>query len=146
MDKGEFYIIKQEVLPKVFQKVIEAKFLLETGKVTTVNEAAERVGISRSTYYKYKDAVFSFTEGSRGKIITLALILDDLPGVLSNVLNIIARSRANILTINQNIPIHGMANATISIDTREMEYSGEILMQTIYECPGVRKIDIIAQE
>ena len=126
-NKTTFYLVDASVLPEVFTSVVKAKRLLKLGKVNTVNEAVKAVGISRSAYYKYKEAVFPFTEGTRGKILTLALVLEDVPGVLSSILNIIAEARANILTMNQNIPVHGLANVTISIDTKELREDTDYL-------------------
>ncbi len=146
MDDNVYYIVKRDVLPEVFHNVIKAKLLLATGQAATVNDAVKMAGISRSAFYKYKDSVFSFSEANRGKIVTLALTLLDLPGVLSSILNSIARRRGNILTINQNIPIHGTANVTISIDTRLMEDDLEGLIHDLSALNGVQKIEIIGQE
>ncbi len=145
-NKTTFYLVDASVLPEVFTSVIKAKKLLKLGKVNTVNEAVKAVGISRSAYYKYKDAVFPFTEGTRGKIITLGLVLEDVPGVLSSILNIIAEARANILTMNQNIPIHGVANVTISMDTKELREDTDYLISVLSEQRGVQKIEILAKE
>jgi chorismate mutase len=141
-----FYIVNREVLPEVFHNVMKAKKLLATGEAGTVNEAVKKVGISRSAFYKYRDSVFSFSEANRGKIITLSLTLLDLPGLLSNILNEIALHKGNILTINQNIPIHGVANVTISVDTRQMEYDQERLIRDLNEIKGVQRIEVIGQE
>ncbi len=145
-DKEIFYIVGKNVLPDVFKGVIEAKYLLKTGKATTVNDAVKLAGVSRSAFYKYKDWVFPFTEGIRGKIITISLVLQDVPGVLSGILNMIANANGNILTINQNIPIHGIAYVTISIDTNDMDDGEDTLIQTIRDSEGVQKIEILAQE
>lgn len=145
-EKSVFYIVNPGVLPEVFQHVVKAKKLLKTGQASTINEAVKMVGISRSAFYKYKDAVFSFSEGSRGKIITLALTVSDIPGILSGILNIVADEKGNILTINQNIPIHGTANVTISVDTNQMREGQENLINSLSELNGVQKIEIIAQE
>ncbi|MGI6113568.1 MAG: ACT domain-containing protein [Mahellales bacterium] len=145
-NKTTFYLVDASVLPEVFTAVIKAKKLLKLGKVNTVNEAVKAVGISRSAYYKYKEAVFPFTEGTRGKIITLGLVLEDIPGVLSSILNIIAEARANILTMNQNIPIHGVANVTISMDTKELKEDTDYLISVLSEQRGVQRIEILAKE
>ena len=115
-DKAKYYIVEYSVLPEVFLKVVEAKKLIETEKVLTVQEAVDKVGISRSSFYKYKDSITPFYEYSRGKTITLSLKVDDEPGNLSNVLNVIANSECNILTIHQSIPINGVADISISIE------------------------------
>lgn len=141
-----FYIVNREVLPGVFHNVMKAKKLLATGEAGTVNEAVKKVGISRSAFYKYRDSVFSFSDANRGKIITLSLTLLDLPGLLSNILNEIALHKGNILTINQNIPIHGVANVTISVDTRQIEYDQERLIRDLNEIKGVQRIEVIGQE
>ena len=144
-EKSVFYIVNPGVLPEVFQHVVKAKKLLKTGQASTINEAVKMVGISRSAFYKYKDAVFSFSEG-RGRIITLALTVSDIPGVLSGILNMVADEKGNILTINQNIPIHGTANVTVSVDTKQMSDGQETLINSLSELVGVQKIEIIAQE
>ncbi|WAM34493.1 ACT domain-containing protein [Caldicellulosiruptor morganii] len=141
-----YYIVEESVLPEVFLKVIRAKELLEKGEVKAVNEAVKVVGISRSAFYKYKDCIFPFFESSRGKIITLALVLQDIPGILSKILNIISETNANILTINQNIPLGGVATVTISIRTSEMTKSVKELIQEIEKVNGVKKIEILGRE
>lgn len=144
-EKSGFYIVQGEVLPEVFRHVVEAKRLLKTGAAATVHEAVKQAGISRSAFYKYKDAVFSFSEGTHRKIITLSLELKDEPGVLSGILNAIAAYQGNILTIHQNIPIHGIANSTISVDTREMLESQEVLLESLAGQNGVLHIEVLAQ-
>lgn len=126
-----YYIVEESVLPEVFLKVVKAKELLEKGEVKAVNEAVKMVGISRSAFYKYKDCIFPFFESSRGKIITLALVLKDIPGILSKILNIISETNANILTINQNIPLGGIATVSISIRTSGMTKSVKDLILEI---------------
>ncbi|MDI3534318.1 MAG: chorismate mutase [Thermosediminibacterales bacterium] len=145
-DTTTYYIIKAEVLPEILKKTLKAKRLLKKGKAATINEAVKMAGMSRSAFYKYKDSIFPFFEVSRGKIITLALTLEDQPGVLSNILDNIARAKGNVLTINQNIPIQGIANVTISIRTAGMQESGEELIKSIQKIEGVQNVDILAQE
>lgn len=141
-----YYIIKADVLPEILKKTVQAKELLKKGEVATVNEAVKKVGMSRSAYYKYRDHVFPFYEASEGKIVTLSLILEDIPGVLSSVLNAIAKMQGNILTINQNIPIHDIANVTVQIRTANMKRDVEELIHQIEKIDGVKKIEILAQE
>ncbi|MGB9813111.1 MAG: ACT domain-containing protein [Thermovenabulum sp.] len=145
-DTKGLYIIKEEILPEVLKKTVKAKELLKTKAVKTVNEACERVGISRSAFYKYKDYIFPFYEASLGKIITLSFILEHKPGVLSGILEEIAKARGNVLTINQNIPIQGSASVTISFDTKELSKNIEELLEILEQKPGVQKIEILAQE
>jgi len=145
-EKSGFYIIKDEILPEIVKKTVKAKELLKSGKARTINEATEMVGMSRSAFYKYKDYIFPFYEASLGKIITIALVLEHEPGVLSSILDEIAKAHGNVLTINQNIPIGGMANVTISFETGNLTKNIEELIQVIQSKRGVNKVDIIAQE
>lgn len=140
------FLVDSSILPEVFSKVVEVKRLLTKYPGKTVNEAVKEVNISRSTYYKYKDYVFPFYETSRGRIITLHFVVEDIPGILSNILNQIALSKANIVTINQNIPINGLADVIISIETKNMEISIKELMDNISSIEGVRKHAILARE
>jgi len=145
-EKRGFYIIKDEILPEIVRKTVKAKELLKSGKVRTINEATEKVGMSRSAFYKYKDFIFPFYEASLGKIITIAMVLEHQPGVLSRILDEIARAHGNVLTINQNIPIQGLANVTISFETGDMAKNIEELIEEIQSKSGVQKVDIIAGE
>jgi chorismate mutase len=147
MNKNSIYfLVDSTVLPEVFYKVIEVKKILSKGIVRTINEAAKEVGISRSAYYKYKDFVFPFYETSRGKVITLFFVVEDFSGILSSIINQIALAKANILTINQNIPINGLADVTISIETAGMVKDIKELMDEIGKIEGVRRQDILARE
>jgi len=146
VQKGGFYIVKAEMMPDIFKKTVKAKELLKSGKAKTVNEATETVGMSRSAYYKYKDYIFPFYEASMGKIVTISFILEHIPGVLSSILDEIAKARGNILTINQNIPIQNMANVTISFETGNLNKNVEELLEIINNKEGVHKLDVIAQE
>ncbi len=141
---AKFYIVAAEALPEVFIKVAEAKRMLQTGEVRTVGAAADQVGISRSAFYKYKDAVQPFQDMKSGRIITFHAMLKDNPGVLSTVLSIFAASGANILTINQSIPINGCAALTVSAETSDMEMSVEELIHRLGEAGGVVKIEVLA--
>jgi len=144
-EKDKFFIVDKSVLPEVFLKVIEVKTILEKGKIKTVQEAVATVGISRSAFYKYRDNIFPFYENTRGKTITMYLQLEDISGLLSNVLNLIADAGANILTINQNIPLNGMANVTITVETGKMNEDIGSLMETLEFLDSVKKIEIIAR-
>lgn len=141
-----YYIVKSEALPEVFLKTIEVKELLKRGEASTIFEAVEKVGISRSAYYKYKDDIFPLYEMNTGKMITIAIMLDHSPGVLSEVLNQIAQSRASVLTINQNIPVHGVANVTISLELKDMMTHIDKLIQALEKTQGVKKVNILAKE
>lgn len=147
MDKNSTYLlVDSSVLPEIFLKVIEVKKILGKGVIKAVNEAVKEVGISRSAYYKYKDYVFPFYETSRGKVITLFFVVEDFAGILARIINRIANAKANILTINQNIPINGLADITISIETEGMNQDIKELMQDISTIEGVRRQEILARE
>ena len=144
MEKKKYYLVSAEALPEVFIKVAEAKRMLQVGEADTVGEAARLVGISRSAFYKYKDAVQPFQNMRAGHIITFYALLKDIPGVLSNYLSIFAGSGANILTINQTIPTTGCAGVTISAETSEMVDGLEELMSRAAAAQGVLKFEILA--
>ena len=120
----KYFVVKQKAIPEVLLKVVEAKRLLESENVLTIQEAVDAVGISRSSFYKYKDDIFPFHDNSQGTTITLTFQMDDEPGILSDVLKIIAEYRANILTIHQSIPINGIASLTLSIQV--LQTTGDI--------------------
>ena len=144
MEKKKYYLVSAEALPEVFIKVAEAKLMLQVGEADTVGEAARLVGISRSAFYKYKDAVQPFQNMRAGHIITFYALLKDIPGVLSNYLSIFAGSGANILTINQTIPTNGCAGVTISAETSDMVDGLEELMSRAAAAQGVLKFEILA--
>ncbi|MDD6024717.1 MAG: ACT domain-containing protein [Oscillospiraceae bacterium] len=145
MDKlPKYYIVEAAALPEVFLKVAEAKRMLDSGEALTVNEATKATGISRSAFYKYRDAMMPFQNLMAGRIITFQLMLKDRTGVLSGILSIFAYNGANILTINQNIPTNGCAVLTISAETGEMHISVEDLLKRMGNLDGVIKAEIIA--
>ncbi|MGN8895388.1 ACT domain-containing protein [Flavonifractor sp. HCP28S3_F3] len=139
-----YFIVEASALPEVFLKVAEAKRLLETGEVDTVNLAARRVGISRSAFYKYKDAVQPFNDMLHGRIVTFQILLKDEPGGLSSVLRIFAQSGGNILTINQAIPVNGCAAVTIGAETSGLQTSLEELLEQVQGQEAVLRCEILA--
>ena len=139
-----YFIVEADALPEVFRKVAEAKRLLETGEADTVNVAAQRVGISRSAFYKYKDSVRPFRDMLHGRIVTFQILLKDEPGELSSVLHIFARSGGNILTINQAIPVNGCAAVTIGAETSGLSLSLEELLERIRRQQAVLRCEILA--
>jgi len=141
-----YYIVNASVLPEVFSKVIETKALLRTGRAKTINEAVRTAGISRSAFYKYKDYVFPFYETNKMKLVSIALMLEHIPGVLSKVLDAIAEVDGSILTINQNIPINEVAMVSISFETANMKKDVEELILEIESIPGVKSLNIISRE
>ncbi len=147
MDNGStYFLVDRIVLPEVFSKVIEVKKILGLGRIKTVNDAVKEVGMSRSAYYKYKDFIFPFYETSRGRVITLFFVVEDFSGILSSIINKIAKAKANIITINQNVPINGLADVTISIETSGMTDEIRALMEEIGEIEGVRRQEILARD
>lgn len=139
-----YFIVEAGALPEVFLKVAEAKRLLETGEVDTVNLATRRVGISRSAFYKYKDALRPFNDMLQGRIVTFQSLLKDEPGVLSSVLNIFAQLGGNILTINQGLPNNGCAVVSIGLETSGLAVSLEELLATARKVEGVLHCEILA--
>ena len=140
----KYFIVDASALPKIIIKVAEAKRLLETGEALSVNEATQRMEISRSAFYKYKDAVRPFNDMLHGRIVTFQVLLKDEPGVLSGVLNLFAGTGINILTINQSIPTNGCAAVTISAETGRMAESLEQLMGDAAALEGVLRFEILA--
>lgn len=141
---GKYYIVDSAVLPEIFIRVVEAKRLLDTGEAATINQAAAQVGISRSAYYKYKDMVRPFHDMLSGRVVTVRLTLKDQPGVLSDVLNIIASLGGNLLTINQSIPSGGAAAVAVSVETSDLTVSLEELLARTAQVRGVLKYETLA--
>ncbi len=142
----QYFVVRQKAVPEVLLKVVEAKSLLESEKVLTVQEAVDRVGISRSSFYKYKDDIFQFHDNSQGTTITLTFQMDDEPGLLSDVLKTISDYRGNILTIHQSIPINGVASLSISIQILQSTGNVSRMIEAIGIQKGVHHIKILAKE
>ena len=144
MEKQKYYLVTAEALPEVFLRVAEAKRMMQTGEADTVGAATKMAGISRSAFYKYKDAVQPFNDMKSEHIITFYTLLKDVSGTLSSVLGVFAASSANILTINQSIPTNGCAAVTISAETSAMENSLEQLITDVSALDNVIKFEILA--
>ena len=144
--KPKYYIVEASALPEVFLKVAEAKRCLETGEERTVNAAAQRVGISRSAFYKYKDDIFPFHDNTRGRTLTFMLQLDDKPGLLSNVLGVLANAKANVLTIHQAIPTGGIASITLSVEIQPETEDTESMMRHLEAVEGIHYLKILGFE
>ena len=144
MANEKFYIVAADALPEVFLRVAEARRMLQVGEADTVGEAACKAGISRSAFYKYKDAVRPFQDMLHGRIVTFQIMLKDEPGILSHVLNLFAGSGANILTINQGIPINGCAVVTVNAETSGLEGSLQELLARLNGAEGVLRGEILA--
>ena len=145
-EKSQYFVVKQKAVPEVLLKVVEAKRLFESERVETVQEATDRVGISRSSFYKYKDDIFPFHEEAKGKTITFIIQMDDEPGLLSDVLKIVAQFGANILTIHQSIPINGVASLTLSVDILPTTDDVSKMVEEIENKIGVHYLKILGRE
>jgi len=144
-EKSDFFLVREEILPEAIKKTIRVKEILKRGDVRTINEAVAKMDLSRSAYYKYKDYVFPFYEASRNKIITLTFLLENKKGVLSSVLNTISHDSGNVMTINQGIPLQGVANATISIETANLSIDLEALLDKLRMVDGVKRLEVLGQ-
>ena len=140
----KYYVVEASALPDVFLKVAEAKRLLSTGEATTVHDATRLTGISRSAFYKYRDAILPFQHMMRGRVVTLQLLLQDEVGALYKLLPVFVEYSANIRTINSIVPTDGCAVVTISAETANLTTTVEELVQKLRKMPGVVKADLIA--
>ena len=140
----KYYIVEASALPEVFLKVAEAKRLLSTGEASTVNEATKMTDISRSAFYKYRDSVLPFQNMMTGRIITFQLLLHDEPGLLSNVLDVFADNKANIITIKSIVPTNGTAVVTISAETMDLTIQLEELLRQLRQSKGIIKAEVLA--
>lgn len=145
-DKSKYFVVKQKAVPEVLLKVVEAKKLLESERAITVQEATDKVGISRSSFYKYKDDIFPFYDNTKGKTITLVIQMDDEQGLLSDLLHVVAVYKANILTIHQSIPVNGVATLTLSVEVRENTGNVSSMVEELEERAGIHYVKILARE
>ena len=145
-DKNKYFVVKERAVPEVLLNVVAAKKLLESKRAATVQEAADAVGISRSSFYKYKDDIFPFHEEAKGKTITFIIQMDDEPGILSNVLRAIAENHGNILTIHQSIPINGIASLTLSVEILPNTGDLSSMVEAIEKLNGIQYLKILARE
>lgn len=137
-----FFIVEDSVLPEVFDKVLEAKKLLVTGKARSISDAAKQVGISRSAFYKYKGSIFGFYEKQSETVVTVSAVLGNKPGVLSSLLTCLAENSCNILTINQNIPANGTAFVTVSFEIGQLKGNVENLLKKLEDIDGISKVSL----
>ena len=139
-DKSNYYVVREKAVPEVLLKVVEAKRLLDSGKLESVQDATEAVGISRSSFYKYKDDIFPYHEERKGKTVNMVIQMDDEPGLLSIV------SKANILTIHQSVPVNGIASLTLSVDVFPESDDVDDMVKAIESVKGIHYVRIIARE
>lgn len=144
-EDSKYYVVKQKALPEVLLKVAQVNKIIETKRMS-IAEATESVGISRSSYYKYKDDIFPFRDNVKGKTITFVLSMDDEPGILSVVLKTIAEYKANLLTIHQTIPVNAVASLTLSVDILPTTGDSAKMIEQIEQLSGVRYLKILSRE
>ncbi len=142
----QFYLVDKKILPEAIKKTIMVKSLLTSGEVKTINEAVQRVNLSRSAYYKYKDRVEPFFEAIQGRVFSVSIMISHEAGVLARVLQMIARQKGSIITINQGIPLQQVANVTMSFETMHMQISVEELLKRMERIKGVKEITLIGHE
>ncbi len=145
-DKSKYFVLKQRAVPEVLLRVVEAKRLLESERAITVQEATDRVGISRSSFYKYKDDIFPFYDNAKGKTITLVIQMDDEQGRLSDLLHVVAVYKANILTIHQSIPVNGVAMLTLSVEVQNHTGNVSSMIEEMENMRGIHYVKILARE
>ena len=143
---NEYLIVEKSALPDYFIKVIEARHLLESGACAQVIDAVHAVGISRSTYYKYKDKILEPSQLTVGRKASLMLTLNHQAGMLSKVLTVISACRANVLTITQSLPIHGKASIMLSIDLSQLTGPMDALVDALNAIDGVEHVRLLALE
>ena len=143
--KSKYYVVKEKALPEVLLKVVEAKKLLDSERNISIQEASERVGISRSSFYKYKDDIYPFHDTAKGRTITFFIQMDDSPGYLASVLSVIANYRANILTIHQSIPVNNVATLTISTEVEEGTGDLSRMIEEIHSLKAVHYVKIFSR-
>jgi len=139
----KFYLVREDVLPEAMKKTLEAKEMIERGKAESVWDAVQRVDLSRSAFYKYRDTVFPFHTVVKERIITLFFYLEDRSGALSNLLTTVASAGCNVLTIHQTIPLQGRANVTLSVNTVGMEIDIEELLTRLRRLEFVEKVEVL---
>lgn len=145
-EETKYFVLKQKAVPEVLLKVVEAKRLIDSERALTIQEATEKVGISRSSFYKYKDDIFPFYENAKGRTITMVLQMDDEQGLLSDLLHIVAVYKANILTIHQSIPVNNVATLTLSVEVRPDTGDISGMVGEMERNNGVHYVKIIARE
>ena len=145
-EKSKYFVVKQKAVPEVLLKVVEAKRLLESERAITIQEATDKVGISRSSFYKYKDDIFPFYDNTKGKTITLVVQMDDEQGLLSDLLHVVAVYKANILTIHQSIPVNGVATLTLSVEVRSNTGNVSKMVEDMEEMKGIHYVKILGRE
>ena len=146
MDNTKYYVLKKKAGPEVLLKVVETKRLLATRRGMTIQEAAEQAGISRSSFYKYKDDIFPFHENEKGQNVTMVIQMEDRPGLMAELLHKVAGYDANILTIHQSIPINGVATLTLSVEVLPTTGNLSDMVDELEEQDGIQYLKIVGRE
>lgn len=141
----KFYLVEESILPEAIRKTIKTKQLLRMNDELTINDAVKQLGLSRSAFYKYRDSIFPFYEATKNKIISLSILVEDKPGALSRVLNSIAEDGGSIITINQGIPMQGIAHITLSVDTKIINIDLEAMLDKLRMLEGTKRIEVLGQ-
>ena len=143
---SKYYVVSSDILPDVLEQVIEARILLESGKVKRISEAVKVVGISRGTYYKYKDAVYAFNQEQTRRKAVITMVISSEKGSLSKVLNLVSAKGANVLAINQTVPINGIHTLSLTLDINDMEVSIDTFLSLLEHLSVLQKVDLISVE
>lgn len=143
---SKYYVVSSDILPDVLEQVIEARNLLESGKVKRISEAVKVVGISRGTYYKYKDAVYAFNQEQTRRKAVITTVISSEKGSLSKVLNLVSAKGANVLAINQTVPINGIHTLSLTLDINDMEVSIDTFLSLLEHLSVLQKVDLISVE
>ena len=146
MKEDTYYLLKSGAVPEVLMSVVKAKKLVETGEAGTVQAACDTVGISRSSFYKYKDEIFPFHDNVKGTTVTLVLIVDDRTGLLAEMLGVVAHFQANILTIHQSIPINGTTSITLSMEIKSSTGDISDMLNRIEDVKGIHSVKVAGRE
>lgn len=145
-ESTRYYVVEKQALPDILLKVVAVKRMLSTTPGMTIQEAAREADISRSSFYKYKDSIFPFHDNVRGKTVTFLMVMDDIPGILAEILQKVAMCHASILTIHQTIPINGIATLTLSVDILAESCDVNGMMEAIEQLDGIHQLKILGKE
>ncbi len=143
---ADYILVDKSILPPVITKALEAKMILSKEPGKSVTSVTDELGISRSAYYKYRDNVFPFYDTSYGRMLTMIFVVEDVSGILSSIIHVMAKANLNIVTINQNMPINGLADISVSVDTDKLDIPIYDVIKYLKAIDGVRKCEIIARD
>ena len=145
-ETGKYFVVRKKAIPEVLLKVVEAKMYLSADRRMTVKEAADRAGISRSSFYKYKDDIFPFSEGAKGRLINLSIEILDEPGLLSDLISVVAKYQANIMTIHQSVPVNGLASVSMSVEVLKNTGNLSRMVEDMEAIRGIKDVKILLRE